>query len=98
MNKYYIQVNENRYGTYDFIIELFNADYMEEKARLGKRENIDTLGECLTMIETLPLSETSELVEVTFNRRNRMIKLNKLEQSFIDKINELNKAQNLIVN
>ena len=98
MNKYYIQVNENRYGAYDFIIDLFNENYMDEKARLGNRENIDTLGECLTMIETFPLSETSQLVEVIFNRRNKMVRLSKLEQLFVDGVNELNKVQNFIIN
>ena len=89
MNQYFITVKENRYGMYDFIIELFNPDYMEEKAVLGNRDNVDTLGECLDMIETFPLSESSELTTVTFKRRNKIVMCNKLEQMFINGVNEL---------
>ena len=89
MNQYFITVKENRYGMYDFTIELFNPDYMEEKATLGNRENVDTLGECLKMIETFPLSESSELTTVTFNRRNKIVTYNKLEHMFIDGVKEL---------
>ena len=39
-----------------------------------------------------------KLVEVTFNRRNRMVRLSKLEQLFVDGVNELNKVQNFIIN
>ena len=95
MNKYYIQINENRNGLYDFIIELLNEEHMSEKATLGVRENIDTLSECATMIETFPLSSTSELSEIVFNRRNKYIKLNKLEQLFIDDINDIIQRRNL---
>lgn len=101
MNQYFITVKENRYGMYDFTIELFNPDYMEEKATLGNRENVDTLGECLKMIETFPLSESSELTSVTFKRRNKLVMCNKLEKMFIDGINDLKdtkRIKEIIVN
>lgn len=101
MNQYFITVKENRYGMYDFTIELFNPDYMEEKATLGNRDNVDTLGECLKMIETFPLSESSELTSVTFKRRNKLVMCNKLEKMFIDGINDLKdtkRIKEIIVN
>ena len=101
MNQYFITVKENRYGMYDFTIELFNPDYMEEKATLGNRDNVDTLGECLKMIETFPLSESSELTSVTFKSRNKLVMCNKLEKMFIDGINDLKdtkRIKEIIVN
>jgi hypothetical protein len=95
MNQYYITVKENRYGMYDFIIELFNPDYMEEKATLGNRENVDTLRECLEMIETFPLSESSELTTVTLRRRNKIVMCNKLEQMFINGVNDLKESKGI---
>lgn len=88
MNKYFITIKENRYDMYDFVIELFNADYMEEKVMLGNRENIDTLGECLEMIKSFPLSQTSELSLVEFKRRNKILKLTNVEQRFVNGLQE----------
>jgi hypothetical protein len=89
MNKFFIQVNENKEGLYDFVIELINENHMTERAVIGTRENIDSLNECINMIKDFPLSPSSVLVEVSFNRRNKYLKLNKLEQLFVENLNDI---------
>ena len=98
MNKFFIQVNENKEGLYDFIIELINENHMTEKAVIGTRENIDSLNECINMIKDFPLSPSSVLVEVSFNRRNKYLKLNKLEQLFVENLKRKYKVREYMVN
>ncbi len=68
MNKFYIQINENEKGLYDFLIEYVNERTMEESKILGARKDIDSLDECYKMVLDFPTSEVSELTLIVFNR------------------------------
>jgi hypothetical protein len=92
---------ENRYDMFDFKVEIFNEEYMKSKGTLAYRENIDTLGECLEMIQDFPMLYDSQLVEVKYCRRDTYLKLNESEKRFVEGMEELIESdivKNFIIN
>ncbi len=89
MIKYFIQINQNEKGLYDFIIESINEAYMEEKTILGIKNDIEDLDDCYKMIKDFPLSSISELSLIQLNRYNKKLRPTVFELSFNESINRL---------
>jgi hypothetical protein len=80
-SKYFIEVYETETG-YDFVIKLMTEGIHDEPLTLGTRENVENLGIVYEMIEAFPLSPSSELTSVSYNRLNPYLKLTTLEVLF----------------
>lgn len=97
MNKFFIQINENEKGLYDFIIEYINEITMDETEILGMRMNIEDLDECFKMIEQFPTSEASELTLVMFNRYKEGKKPTLSESMFASRMGKLIDSNDKVV-
>ena len=87
-SKYFIEVNEVENG-YDFVIKLQTEGLHDEPLNLGTRDGIEDLGTVYKMIEEFPLSPTSSLESVVYNRINPFLKLTMLEVLFVASVKSL---------